>query len=56
MIYSILAITLIISFITDIRKRKILNIVTFPAIFIGLIYYTVTERFCMVFYLAERDY
>ena len=45
MTYSILAITLIISFITDIRKRRILNIVTLPAILIGLIYYTVTSGF-----------
>lgn len=42
MAYSILGVTLIISLITDIRNRKILNIVTFPAMVIGLIYYTLT--------------
>ena len=45
MTYSILAITLLISFITDIRNRRILNIVTFPAMIIGLLYYTVTLGF-----------
>ena len=39
----VLIIALIISLITDIRKRKILNIVTLPAILIGMIYYTVTH-------------
>jgi prepilin peptidase CpaA len=32
---------LLISLITDIKKRKILNIVTIPAILFGFIYYTV---------------
>ncbi|WP_129689928.1 A24 family peptidase [Gottfriedia acidiceleris] len=39
---TILVITLLISLITDIQKRKILNIVTLPAILIGFIYYTAT--------------
>lgn len=39
-IYTILGITLLISLITDIRKRKILNIVTLPAILIGFFYHT----------------
>lgn len=37
-----LAIVLIVSFITDLRSRRILNIITLPAILFGLIYYTVT--------------
>lgn len=45
MTYSILGITLLISFITDIRNRRILNIVTFPAMAIGLLYYTITLGF-----------
>lgn len=40
MVNGILVITLIISFITDIQGRKILNIVTFPAILLGLMYYS----------------
>lgn len=42
MIYSILCVTLLVSFYTDIRNRKILNIVTFPAMLAGLLYYTIT--------------
>ncbi|WP_280770406.1 A24 family peptidase [Salipaludibacillus daqingensis] len=42
LITIILAVVLVISFITDIRTRRILNIVTLPAILFGLIYYTVT--------------
>jgi prepilin peptidase CpaA len=38
----VLGMVLIISLITDIKKRKILNIVTIPAIFIGLVFYIVT--------------
>ncbi|WP_377890041.1 prepilin peptidase [Alkalihalobacillus sp. R86527] len=45
MIYSILVVTLLLSFYTDIRSRKILNIVTFPAMLVGLIYYTITLGF-----------
>ncbi|MFP3361714.1 A24 family peptidase, partial [Planococcus sp. SIMBA_143] len=33
---------LLISFITDVRNRRILNSVTFPAMGIGLLYYTMT--------------
>ncbi|MFD1780936.1 prepilin peptidase [Fredinandcohnia salidurans] len=36
----IICLILIISVITDLRNRKILNIVTFPAILGGLIYFT----------------
>jgi prepilin peptidase CpaA len=36
----VLITTLIISLITDVKKRKILNIVTIPAILFGIIYYT----------------
>ncbi|WP_270181367.1 A24 family peptidase [Alkalihalobacillus sp. CinArs1] len=43
MIFSILVVTLLLSFYTDIRSRKILNIVTFPAMLIGLVYHTVTQ-------------
>lgn len=39
-IKMVLGIALIISLITDIQKRKILNIVTLPSILFGLIYYT----------------
>ncbi|WP_318503659.1 A24 family peptidase [Bacillus sp. T3] len=38
----VLGSVLIISLVTDIRKRRIFNIVTIPAIFIGLVYYTIT--------------
>ena len=41
-VYTVLSITLLISLITDVRKRKILNIVTLPVILIGLVYYTST--------------
>ncbi|MGG2025714.1 A24 family peptidase [Gottfriedia sp. S16(2024)] len=44
-IKTVLAIVLLISLITDIRNRKILNIVTLPAIFFGFIYYTITLGF-----------
>jgi prepilin peptidase CpaA len=37
----VLIIALLISLITDINKRKILNIITLPAILFGFIYYTV---------------
>jgi prepilin peptidase CpaA len=44
MIINIVLITaLLISLITDIKNRKILNIVTLPAIIIGLIYYTTVQ-------------
>jgi prepilin peptidase CpaA len=43
MIFIILGSVLLISFITDIKKRKILNIVTIPAIIFGFIYYTTFE-------------
>ncbi|AZU63889.1 A24 family peptidase [Neobacillus mesonae] len=39
-IYFVLGSALLISLLTDIKYRKILNIVTFPAIFFGFIYYT----------------
>lgn len=38
----VLGTALLISLITDIRNRKILNIITLPAILIGFIYYTIT--------------
>ncbi len=41
-IIVILGFVLIISLVTDIKKRKILNIVTLPAILIGLVFYTIT--------------
>ncbi|MEW9672599.1 prepilin peptidase [Ammoniphilus sp. 3BR4] len=43
MIDYILWIVLIISFITDLSKRKILNIITLPTIVIGLIYHSVID-------------
>jgi prepilin peptidase CpaA len=39
-IYYVLIAALVISLITDIKKRKILNIVTLPAILFGFIYYS----------------
>ncbi|MEH7374830.1 A24 family peptidase [Neobacillus drentensis] len=39
----VLITALLISLITDIKKRKILNIVTLPAILFGFIYYTVFQ-------------
>lgn len=41
----VLLIALSISLITDLRKRKILNIVTFPAILTGFLYYTLISGF-----------
>uniref|UniRef100_A0A942T3A0 Prepilin peptidase n=1 Tax=Neobacillus citreus TaxID=2833578 RepID=A0A942T3A0_9BACI len=43
MIYFVLIIALLISLITDILKRKILNIITLPAILFGFIYYAVFQ-------------
>lgn len=40
LIYLILSITLLISLITDIKSRKILNIVTIPTIIISITYHT----------------
>lgn len=42
-IYLILGISLLISLFTDLKDRKILNIVTIPTIFFGLIYFSVTQ-------------
>ncbi|MCP8969321.1 A24 family peptidase [Ectobacillus ponti] len=42
-IQSVLGITLITSLITDIRQRKILNIVTFPAMLFGFLYHTAAQ-------------
>jgi prepilin peptidase CpaA len=39
----ILLVVLLISVITDVKSRKILNIVTLPSILIGVIYYTTTS-------------
>lgn len=41
-IIAVLAVVLMVSFVTDLHIRKILNIITLPAILFGLIYYTVT--------------
>ncbi|MBM4764493.1 prepilin peptidase [Bacillus sp. B15-48] len=41
-IQIILLITVVISLVTDLKNRKILNIVTLPAIMIGFVYYSVT--------------
>lgn len=43
LIYSILVSALLVSLITDLKSRKILNIVTFPAILFGLIFYSITQ-------------
>ncbi|UTR11519.1 prepilin peptidase [Evansella sp. LMS18] len=44
-INAVLGVALVVSLITDIRSRKILNIVTFPAILFGLIYYSIADGF-----------
>ncbi|WP_075980695.1 A24 family peptidase [Bacillus massilinigeriensis] len=36
----ILLIALVISFVTDLRKRKIYNIITFPSIILGFVFHT----------------
>ena len=41
----VLGTALLISLITDIRNRKILNVVTLPAILFGFIYYTAVQGF-----------
>lgn len=41
-ILFILGLVLIISLLTDIKNRKILNIITLPAILLGFVYYTIT--------------
>jgi prepilin peptidase CpaA len=38
----LLGLVLIISLVTDIKKRRILNVVTLPAILLGLVFYTIT--------------
>lgn len=43
MLDILLLIVLLISLVTDIKHRKILNIVTFPAIVIGVIYHIITN-------------
>lgn len=45
MIETLLLIVLLICLVTDISSRKILNIVTMPAMLFGLIYYTVQSGF-----------
>ncbi|MFC4321747.1 A24 family peptidase [Litchfieldia salsa] len=42
-IYPILFIALFISFITDIKERKILNIITLPTILYGVIYHSIAN-------------
>ncbi|MFT4416833.1 prepilin peptidase [Fredinandcohnia humi] len=42
MINVILFSALLISFITDVRERKIYNVITFPTMLIGLIFHTIT--------------
>jgi len=39
----VLFIALAISFITDIKKRRIFNIITFPAMLMGLFFHTITN-------------
>jgi prepilin peptidase CpaA len=46
----LLFIVLIISFITDIRSRKILNIVTLPGIIMGVAYHTFTSGWSGLLY------
>ncbi|WP_053361540.1 prepilin peptidase [Bacillus sp. FJAT-27251] len=42
LILSILITVLLVSLITDVKKRKILNIVTIPSTLIGITYYSIT--------------
>jgi prepilin peptidase CpaA len=42
-VYFILSIALIISLFTDLKDRKILNIVTIPTILFGLIFFSITQ-------------
>ena len=42
-IYIILTLALGISLMTDLKTRKILNIVTFPAILAGLLFYSISQ-------------
>ncbi|PFA67269.1 prepilin peptidase [Bacillus sp. AFS015802] len=42
-IYFVLIFALGVSLFTDLKKRKILNIITFPAILIGLLFYSITQ-------------
>ncbi|MCA1065263.1 A24 family peptidase [Rossellomorea aquimaris] len=42
-IHTVLSLALIVSFITDLKNRKILNIITFPSILFGLSYYSITQ-------------
>lgn len=39
---TILLLILVVSFITDLKNRRILNIITFPTMAIGLTYHTIT--------------
>lgn len=39
----ILGLALLVSLITDIKYRRILNIITLPAILFGIVYYTTTQ-------------
>jgi prepilin peptidase CpaA len=39
---TLLLLILVISFITDLKDRRILNIITFPTMIIGLAYHTIT--------------
>lgn len=41
-IITILGLVLLISCISDIKSRRILNVVTLPAILIGILFYTIT--------------
>ena len=50
-----LVLILIISVITDLRNRKILNIITLPAILIALIYHSFTSGLGG-FYLVVKDF
>lgn len=43
MINLVLVFSLIVSFLTDLKERRILNIITFPAILFGLGYHFFTE-------------
>lgn len=45
MVNTMLILILTVSVITDIRSRKILNIVTFPAILLALIYHSIISGF-----------
>ena len=42
-VYTVLSVALGVSLVTDLKSRKILNIITFPSILFGLAFYSITQ-------------